>query len=147
MASRLKQPHGFMLPKAPLRQHEVEKERRFIDEKHLAFVRTLPCLGCGGDRAGVAHHIQMLRSRGGIKEGDDVVVPLHGKCHNDFPGSLHVITEPKYWNARGIDPFAMAKILFEYSGDRERCIAEVLAARAAGMVRVRMGIKLYTEKR
>lgn len=108
-----------------------QKKHRIVDEGHLSFVRTLPCLACGGP-SGCAHHLTIGRGRMGRKAGDDKSVPLTPKCHNDFPGSLHHVGEKVFWNKLGIDPRPVALYLYQNSGNRERCVAFIRAAQRIG---------------
>ena len=117
MSSRIK-PHAvgsfFKTGKPPQKKH------RLIDAAHLDFIRMLPCLACGGP-GGVAHHLTLGRNRMGRRAGDDETVPITAKCHNDFPGSLHLTGERKFWSKLCIDAPAVAAFLYAHSGDRQIC--------------------------
>lgn len=55
--------------------------KRKVDEKHLTFVRSLPCLVCGRC-AGSAHHLLRTPERAGARRSDDChTVPLCHKHH------------------------------------------------------------------
>ena len=119
---------------------------RVISEKHLAFVRTLPCAVTGMPGGNHAHHLTIDRYRMGRKAGDDRTVPLRPEMHQDRAGALHVVGEKKFWNSFGIDPEYLAAVLWENTGDFIRCEAEVMAARAAGRARLMKSVKIYDLK-
>lgn len=111
-----------------------QKLHRIIDVNHLAFVRTLPCLACGGP-GGTAHHLTVDRYRMGRKAGDNLVVPLTERCHNMHPNSLHVVGERAFWNRLGIDPRPAARELYAASGDYERCLQIIRQEQIDGELR------------
>lgn len=59
-----------------------------MSSSYVAWIRQQPCLGCGRDPAGEAHHT----GRHGVaqKPPDDQAVPLCRACHQ----SLHDLTGP-----------------------------------------------------
>lgn len=119
-----------------------QKRHRIIDAGHLAFVRTLPCLACGGP-AGTAHHLTIGRGRMGRKAGDDQAVPLTERCHNMHPESLHVVGEKVFWNRYGIDPRPVAAALYGSSGDFEKCLRIIRSAQESGAVNRARGVMLF----
>ena len=57
------------------------------DQKHLAFLRTLPCAACGKPPPSEAHHSTAHRAGLGTKAGDLDAFPLCGGpagCHVAF---------------------------------------------------------------
>lgn len=122
-----------------------QKRHRIIDPGHLAFIRTLPCLACGGP-GGTAHHLTVGRNRMGRKAGDDQVVPLTERCHNMHPESLHVVGEKAFWNRYGIDPRPVATELYRLSGDFEKCLRLITAEQASGAVNRARGVRIFVER-
>ena len=119
-----------------------QQKHRVVDEKHLAFIRTLPCCVTGKNGC-VAHHLTVGRNRMGRKAGDDETVPLLPKMHDGFPGSLHSIGESNFWNRAGIDPSQLAEALYRETGDYARCVTEIRALAAAAQVRKARGAKVF----
>lgn len=102
------------------------------NEKHLAFVRQLPCLCCGNDIETEAAHIRMAdrsvckRQTGkGEKPDDAFSVPLCGRCHRD----QHSMNEREFWRRVGIDPIRVALALHYWSGDADACALILVTAR------------------
>ena len=122
-----------------------QKKHRLIDEPHLDFIRGLPCLACAG-RGGVAHHLTIGRNRAGRRAGDDQAVPMTSKCHNDFPQSLHMVGERKFWNSKGLDPRPVAKFLFENTGDHAKCVTFIREAQAGAAINLRRGVVIFPMK-
>lgn len=95
------------------------------DKKHLAFIRTLPCVGCLSMDNIQAAHIRKgvpLEHKGGMgmKPSDCMTVSLchfcHAKQHN---GELTFWTDMKY-------PIGLAENLYKLSGDKEKAIQEII---------------------
>lgn len=122
------------------------REKRIVSEAHLRFVRTLPCLASGKEIGVIAHHVRIGLFQGGRKPGDDMAVPLHAWLHEGTPDSLHSMSEGRFWNELGIDVTHIARVLYDHTGDRQRCIAEIEAARVSGGIRKQFGIRMYAEK-
>jgi hypothetical protein len=100
----------------------IIKRPRIKNEKHLAFVRSLPCLVCGDNTTTEAAHIRSgelaigKRPTGmGEKPSDCWVIPLCGEHHRE----QHAMYERAFWFAKGIDPFRAAAFLYCVSGDFE----------------------------
>src|SRR6476646_3259983 len=92
------------------------------DEKHLAWLRTLPCCICGDPTSTEAAHIRMADARIGkpitgnsIKPDDRYVLPLCGLHHR----MQHAVGERKFWQASHEipDPILTALALYSISGD------------------------------
>lgn len=109
-----------------------QSKHRIIDVKHLAFIRSLPCVASAADnmiRFGcIAHHITLGRYRMGRKAGDDMTVPLLPSRHNVHPGSLHEVGERVFWAVLGIDAIGLARELYQHTGDYAAC-TQIIAAR------------------
>ena len=101
----------------------MQKQPRVHDEKHLAFIRQLPCLICNDNTATEAAHIRYSDARigkvnagVGAKPHDKYTVPLCGDCHR----AQHTKgNERRFWNAVGIDPILIALELYSVSGKTE----------------------------
>ena len=82
--------------------------------RHLAFVRQLPCVACGGAAPSEAAHVRTGTDGGaGIKPGDRYAVPLCAACH----AKQHRIGELTFWSALRIDPLNVALRLWTVSAD------------------------------
>lgn len=101
---------------------EKASRGRERDNGHLAYVRRLPCAcGCHGSPCDAAHVRYADLDRGktytakGVKPSDRWTVPLTRACHE----AQHSTNERAWWEARGIDPLALAERLYAVSGDLE----------------------------
>jgi hypothetical protein len=101
----------------------IQKRPRQKDDKHLAFIRTLPSVVSGQYGCDPAH-IRMgnpswgKRETGkGEKSGDMWVVPLTRSQHDE----QHLGSEAEYWSRVHIDPFKVAAALWIHSGETETC--------------------------
>ncbi len=98
-----------------------QRQPRQRDEKHLAFIRQLPCLVTGRTPVEAAHVRYADVTRGkphtgkGEKPDDRYAVPLHWETHRE----QHSMSERRFWEQRGIDPVKTALLLFGVSGDVE----------------------------
>jgi hypothetical protein len=99
-----------------------QRRPRQHDEKHLAFIRGLPCVVCGNNIQTEAAHIRygFLRAGkrptgGGEKPDDDFTVPLCNACHLN----QHSVGELTFWGKSGIDAILLALALCRISGDQE----------------------------
>lgn len=108
------------------------KRPRQHDEKHLAFIRSLPCVVCKNNIETEAAHIRMMdptvaKPMTGIgqKPHDKYTLPLCGKCHRE----QHAVRENQFWERAGIDPVKLALELYSESGDFERGEQVVNASR------------------
>lgn len=102
-----------------------QKRPREHDDKHLKFVRSLPCATCLS-RVGVeAAHVRYGALQYGKRETgasekphDKWTVPLCAADHRG-PEGQHASGEKAWWDEKGIDPLALAAALFASSGDEE----------------------------
>ena len=90
------------------------------NEKHLAFIRGLPCIRCADSTSTEAAHLRRSDARIGFKNpgvgqkpSDCFVLPLCGKCHR----LQHQIGEDDFW--KDFDPLLLALALYAISGDQE----------------------------
>lgn len=88
-----------------------QREPRQRDNKHLDFIRSLPCCICGDDTTTEAAHIRVASLANGKnatgmseKSSDKWALPLCGKHHRE----QHTMAELKFWAKYNIDPFALA---------------------------------------
>lgn len=117
----------------PLRQ----KQPREKDEKHLAFIRKLPCVICG--QPSEAAHVRYTtnwyekiygkRHSGKQEKPDDRwAVPLCPSCHRLGKEAQHNMSEFIWWCRKHKHPLRLANRLYEISGDQEageRIVREV----------------------
>lgn len=115
------------------------KRPRQRDERHLVFIRQLPCLSCLRAAPSQAAHVRygdLSRDKPsagiGEKPSDRYVVPLCDWCHVTGPEAQHRVGEDRFWSRLGIDPLAVAEALYEASGDVSRGTLIVLRARQRG---------------
>lgn len=102
------------------------KQTRMLDNAHLAKIRQMHCLVCGKPPPNEAAHIRC----GAIeydkpactgmqtKPSDWWTLPLCAEHHRTGPYAQHKTgDERKWWEVRGIDPFATALRLYaEFGG-------------------------------
>jgi hypothetical protein len=96
--------------------------KRQKNDRHLDFIRGLPCAVCLDDTATEAAHLRYTEPKvGRINPGmqqkphDWFVVPLCGDCHREQHGG----SEKAFWNGTPIDPNMLALALYAISGDHE----------------------------
>lgn len=97
---------------------------RIKDERHLAFIRTLPSVlsglyGC--DPCHIRYGDPMYRKKRtgkGQKPDDCWVIPMTRSEHEE----QHDMNEKAFWDQRGIDPLFIAQKLYAVSGDKEAAI-------------------------
>lgn len=87
--------------------------------KHLRWIKKLPCLVCGNWNGNHAHHLLTGVTRGmGMKAADEFTIPLCMNCHSQ----LHLRgNERAFFGDVGVDPLEWAARLVVLSG---RDIAE-----------------------
>lgn len=94
----------------------LPEPRRVRSPEHLRHVAAQPCLICGR-RPAEAHHLRFAQPRAmGRKVSDEYVVPLCALHHRELHG---VGDERRWWQARKIDPLAVAKQLWHKGFDAE----------------------------
>ena len=89
-----------------------QRQPRQRNERHLAWIRTLPCCVCGDDISTEAAHIRTGSINHdkpptgmGEKPGDFWVLQLCSKCHREQHAAGD---ELKWWASKGLDPFMLA---------------------------------------
>jgi hypothetical protein len=105
------------------------REPRVKCEKHLTFVRNLPCLVCHDNTSTEAAHVRFSdlgmnkRQTGKSERPDDKwAVPLCGKHHRDqhaMRGTDELTGEKVFWLTVGIDPIKVAARLWAVTGEHE----------------------------
>lgn len=92
------------------------------NDRHLDFIRQLPCVICGDNTSTEAAHIRMMDpSIGkpmtgiGTKPDDKFTLPLCGRHHRE----QHAMREFTFWDEKGIDPVKKALALYSVSGDHQ----------------------------
>jgi hypothetical protein len=110
------------------------KQPRQHSEKHLRYIRGLPCVVCGNPTSTEAAHIrfssiQFNKRQVGIgeKPDDRWTVPLCGEHHR----TQHQENERAFWAAHRINPLSVADELWSATGDHERGEQIVLRASRA----------------
>ena len=98
------------------------KRPRQHSDKHLDFIRSLPCCICGDDTTVEAAHIRFAcaevgkRMVGKGEKPDDIwTVPLCGEHHR----TQHKIGERRFWHEFGRDPIKIALALWAHTGIHE----------------------------
>lgn len=99
-----------------------QRDPRQRDDKHLDFIRGLPCAACLDNTATEAAHVRLSDARAaktnpgvGQKPHDRWAVPLCSTHHRD----QHLNNENEWWVIWGIDPCYLALALHSVSGDHE----------------------------
>lgn len=97
------------------------------DKKHLAWIRTLPCVSCLSMDNIQAAHIRKgvpLEHKGGMgmKSSDCMTLSLCHHCHNN---EQHRLGEQTFWGDMDL-PIQLAAKLYELTGNTEKAIAEIL---------------------
>lgn len=92
-----------------------QRQPRERDNKHLDFIRSLPCCICGGIDTEAAHIRTASLAHGkkhtgmAEKPSDKWTLPLCNKHHRE----QHETNELAFWKGYGIDPFMLAITLKE----------------------------------
>lgn len=87
-----------------------QRQPRERDEKHLEFIRSLPCCICGGIDTEAAHIRTASLAHGknhtGMQEkpSDKWTLPLCNRHHRE----QHTMAEMAFWKKYEIDPFMLA---------------------------------------
>lgn len=93
------------------------------DNKHLSFVRTLPCCVCLRTDTVQAAHIRKGTDGGiGLKPSDCYVVPLCYECHS----RQHSKGEITFWKNDIHKAICLAIELFNETGQKEKAIHHII---------------------
>jgi hypothetical protein len=109
--------------------------KRQKNDKHLDFVRGLPCLVCGDPLRSEAAHVRYADRRAakrmtgmGEKPSDVWAVPLCDTHHR----LQHQGNERKFWEGVGADPIFICLALNLVSGDNEAGEQIISSAQTTG---------------
>lgn len=108
------------------------EDREGMDEQHLACIRQLPCVTCLKVPCGQAHHLKCTGQRGmAVRSTDEHTLP---HCHNDHMDieNRGAKQEVAYYRSINIDPLALAKDLWNATGDIAKMTRIVIAHRCGG---------------
>lgn len=106
-------------------------QKRIKDERHLAFIRSLPSAlsgvyGCEACHIRYGDPMYRKKHTGkGQKPDDCWTVPLSPDEHRE----QHAGNERTFWQRYGIDPLAIAQQLYAVTGDTEAAVKTILNAR------------------
>lgn len=116
---------------------KLKSRGRQRDEKHLAFIRILPCLVSGSNFNVEAAHIRYSDAKWkkfnpgfGQKPHDFWTVPLSAEMHRLGRLAQHQGNEREFWERHGIDPLPIAQALYAISGDYEAGLKIIREARS-----------------
>jgi hypothetical protein len=103
---------------------------------HLKWLRTLPCAICGKQGGIHAAHLRTASPRHGKlatgigqKPDDSWAIPLCAEHHILGEAAQHQDQELVFWKRHGIDPFVLALVLWQASGDDELAFLAINEAR------------------
>ncbi|MFK4062173.1 MULTISPECIES: DUF968 domain-containing protein [Brucella] len=108
-----------------------KKRPRIEDGKHLAWIRTLPCMITGQYGVEAAHiryaapHLGKRDTGKAEKPDDRWTVPLSPEMHRE----QHSMNEQDFWQRYKIDPCQVAMALHGVSGDDEAGLVIIRNAR------------------
>ena len=105
-------------------------QERIRDDRHLAFIRTLPSVLSGVYGCEACHirygdpMYRKKRTGKGQKPDDCWVIPMTPDEHRD----QHSGNEVNFWNRYRIDPLAIAQKIYAVSGDKDAAIQIIFEA-------------------
>jgi len=100
--------------------------QKIRDEKHRRFIASLPCLISKVHGQTQCAHIRSGTGAGiGLRPSDEFCVPLSVMEHLQ----QHRIGESKYWGDSLPEVIALAKNLYAYTGDLDKCLWLMLGFR------------------
>lgn len=94
------------------------KVARIRCERHLQWIRTLPCCVCGRVGWTISHHLTIAEPKArGLRAGDDKAVPVCVPQHDaQYRDSIHNMGDERaWWLVRGLDPLEIAAALWARS--------------------------------
>ncbi|CAD7023310.1 hypothetical protein REJC140_00163 [Pseudorhizobium endolithicum] len=106
-------------------------QKRITDDRHLAFIRTLPSVlsgvyGCEACHIRYGDPMYRKKHTGKAQKPDDAwTIPLTPDEHRD----QHASNEREWWLAQGIDPLRIALQLYAVTGNTEAATKIILEAR------------------
>ncbi len=124
--------YAFRRPDSAFANDKSGKQtRRIEDPAHLAFIRTLPsvvsgALGCEACHIRAGSAVHKKKHTGMAQKPDDCwTLPLTPSEHRE----QHSENEMAFWRRHEIDPFELAKKLYEATGDRDAALRIIADAR------------------
>lgn len=114
-------PPGSMLKSATAAQPRISQTERKPD--YLALIRQLPCLYCGQQPCGESAHVNFSSAEFGRVNSlgkhsqDKFAVPICGEDHRIAKHSQHRGGEEAWWNSLGIEPYQVARQLWDKRED------------------------------
>lgn len=90
-----------------------QRQPRERDNKHLNYIRSLPCCICGDNTTTEAAHLRTSNpdlgkdDHGWGRPDDKWALPLCGRHHRE----QHTMNEMDFWKCHGINPFVLAMTL------------------------------------
>jgi len=121
----------LLLPTAFSLDPSDKAQERIRDERHLAWVRTLPSVlsglyGCDPCHIRYGDPLYRKKRTGKAQKPDDIwVLPMTREEHR----SQHSANESLWWSQQGIDPLDVARKLYAVSGDTEAGLSVINAIR------------------
>lgn len=116
----------------------TKKRPRDKNDRHLKFIRSLPCAICGTHKHVEAAHLRMgARAYGkpetpmGVRPDDKWSTPLCAFHHRTGPDAQHTMGEEQFWARHRINPFILATSLWAASGDDEAADQIITTTRPA----------------
>lgn len=105
------------------------KQPKIRSKAHLRFVASLPCVVTGRSDVQSAHIRKGTDGGAGLKPSDCFVIPLSVAEH----ALQHKVGELRYWYPYGgyEKATALAKALYENTGNREKCLQLIAEFRHA----------------
>ncbi|HEX5935895.1 MAG TPA: hypothetical protein VFY63_17175 [Pseudorhizobium sp.] len=106
-------------------------QKRITDDRHLAFIRTLPSVlsgafGCEACHIRYGDPMYRKKHTGKAQKPDDAwTIPLTSDEHRD----QHAANEREWWLSQGIDPLLIALQLYAVTGNTEAATKIILEAR------------------
>ncbi|MBX3489184.1 hypothetical protein [Parvibaculum sp.] len=114
-------------PKPAGKHRKAATGRQPRNRAHFGIIALLPCAvpGCGAHPVHVAHIRFACVLEGaahtgkGMKPEDWRVLPLCPTHHTEGPDAQHRMNEEVFWTSHGINPYALARALWNLSGSIE----------------------------
>lgn len=106
-------------------------QKRIKDDRHLAFIRTLPSVlsgvyGCEACHIRYGDPMYRKKATGmGQKPDDAWTIPLSPAEHRE----QHSTNEREWWFSKGIDPLKIALLLYSVTGNQDAAIKIIMEAR------------------
>lgn len=127
-----------MRPRARIERHVPlprPKPNDRLRPKHIAWIKTLPCIKCGRTPCDPAH-VRIGNTGGGtgLKPPDRFTVPLCSSLPEIGYEGCHAVQhqgEVTFWAELGVDPVDIALRLWAITGDTDQGLRTIARARQA----------------